>query len=265
MWRALKPLGLFFLFFFSVSPNDADLVYRAEGEDVILRPPPMTGAIQHIEWKHNNNNTAAEWSGNEVHCLGQFEGRCEVNTETGALTVKGLKLTDSGNYTPEINGEDFSKIELSVISRVAKPSVNMSCNIEMTNCNLTCEGNTADAEPITYKWFVDDVEGPSGQKFLLTEFFTEHSYRCLMMNPVSNETSESITNPVFICGKPFIEQERNWPVSILVPVAVVGLIFLLIVILFAVFIYKHIRERRQGAQYGTLEKDTEWEKEIEKV
>ncbi|XP_041638442.1 uncharacterized protein LOC121506670 [Cheilinus undulatus] len=264
MWRALKPLGLFYVFllFLSVSPNDAEIVYKATGEDVVLSLPLVESPIQRVQWKHNGD-IAAEMDGNEGHCLLQFKGRCEVNTDTGALTIKGLTVGDSGIYTPEINGEDFSKIELSVISRVAKPSVIKSCSPEMTYCNLTCEGNTADAEPVTYTWLVDDVEGPSGQKFLLTEFFTEHSYRCLMMNPVSNETSESVTNPVLIiCKFPFIERGRDWLIPILVPV---GIVLVVVIVVAAFFINKHIRGKKQRPQYSTLEKDTEWEKENEKV
>ncbi|XP_041638433.1 uncharacterized protein LOC121506664 [Cheilinus undulatus] len=214
------------------------LVYGAKGDDMILGPPPMNDTIQSIVWKHKAN-IAADWyeAGNEFMCHGQFIGRCEVNTDTGALTIKGMMLKDIGIYTPEINCKDYNKIQLSVISRVTKPSVGKSCNTKNTLCRLTCEGNTADAEPITYKWLYDNKEdGPSVQKILLTEYLKEDHFRCIMMNPVSNGTSESITNPL-------IKQEQDWLISILVPVVVV--VVLVVVILFAVFIYKHIREKRR--------------------
>ncbi|XP_041637814.1 V-set and immunoglobulin domain-containing protein 1-like isoform X2 [Cheilinus undulatus] len=194
MLHAHQKLGLFFLLL-SLSLSLADPVYMAIGGDAVLRPPPMDLPIKSIEWKHNED-IAADWHGNEFECFGQFKGRCEVNPGTGALTIKGLKLTDSGIYTPEINFKVFNKIELSVVSRVAKPSVKTSCNPENTDCNLACEGNTADAEPVTYKWFLDGRDGPSEKVLAITKDTKENSFRCMMKNPVSNETSESITNPI---------------------------------------------------------------------
>ncbi|XP_041637812.1 uncharacterized protein LOC121506196 [Cheilinus undulatus] len=196
MWRALKQLGLFYVFllFFSVSPNDAEIVYKATGEDVVLSLPLVESPIQRVQWKHNGD-IAAEMYGKEVQCLLQFKGRCEVNTDSGVLTVKELYLNDSGIYTPEINGRVFSKAQLSVISRVAKPSVKTSCNTEMAYCRLTCEGNTTNAKPVIREWFLDGRDGPSQDDLIITEDTKENSFRCMMMNPVSNETSESVTNP----------------------------------------------------------------------
>ncbi|XP_041637366.1 carcinoembryonic antigen-related cell adhesion molecule 5-like [Cheilinus undulatus] len=224
---------------FIKDPNNKQtvLVYGAKGEDVIIRPPPMNDTIQRIEWKHNES-IAAGWYGDEFECLNQFEGRCEVNTKTGALTIKGLKQTDNGIYTLKISGKVTNKTELSVISRVAKPSVVKSCNPDMTSCNLTCEGNTAEAEPVTYTWFIDGRDGPSNVVLIITKDSKEYSFRCLMMNPVSNETSESIKNPIIT------KEEQDRLISILVPVIVV--VVLVVIVVAAVFIYNHIRGRRQG-------------------
>ncbi|XP_041638441.1 uncharacterized protein LOC121506668 isoform X2 [Cheilinus undulatus] len=242
MPHALQELGLFLLFL-SFSPSLFDQIYMAIGGDAVLRPPPMDLPIKNIEWKYNED-IAADWHGNEFECFGQFKGRCEVNTDTGELTIKELNLNDSGIYTPEINYKVSSKTQLSVISRVAKPSVETSCNTEMTNCDVTCEGNTAEAEPITYTWFIDGEHGPSNEELIITKDSKEYSFRCLMMNPVSNETSESITNPI-------IKQEQERLISILVPVVVV---IVLVLIGVAVFF---IRERRRRAQYK------KWQREID--
>ncbi|XP_041637820.1 lymphocyte function-associated antigen 3-like [Cheilinus undulatus] len=240
MPHALQKLGLFFLVL-SFSPSLADPVYMAIGGDAVLRPPPMDLPIKNIEWKHNED-IAADWHGNEFECFGQFKGRCEVNSDTGALTIKGLNLNDSGIYTPEINGRVPYKIELSVITRIAKPSVKSSCNNEKTYCLLICEGNDANAKPVVYRWFVDGKHGSSYKERNITKDTKGDSFRCLMMNPVSNETSESVTNPL-------TEQELSWPDTILVPVVIV-----LVVILFAAFIYKVIRGRRRKALLGRMQR-----------
>ncbi|XP_041638434.1 uncharacterized protein LOC121506665 [Cheilinus undulatus] len=213
-------------------------IYGAKGEDVILRPPPMTDTIRRIEWKHNEN-IAAGWYGDEFECLGQFEGRCEVNTDSGALTIKELNLNDNGIYTPEINGKNSSKTHLSIISHVAKPSVETFCNTERTSCDLKCEGNTAEAEPITYTWFIDGRDGSSDKVLTIKKDTKEYSFRCLMMNPVSNETSESIKNPVIM------KQEQDRLISILVPAVIVVVV---VIVVAAFFICKHIRKRRQRAK-----------------
>ncbi|XP_041637811.1 uncharacterized protein LOC121506194 isoform X2 [Cheilinus undulatus] len=246
MPHMLQELGLFFLFL-SFSPSLSDQIYMAIGGDAVLSPPPMDLPIQSIEWKHNEN-IAADWYGNEFECFGQFEGHCEVNTDTGELTIKDLNLNDNGIYTPEINYKVSSKTQLSVISRVAKPSVKTSCNTEMTNCDVTCEGNTAEAEPITYTWFIDGNRGPSNVVLIIKKDSKEYSFRCLMMNPVSSETSESITNPIIM------KQEQERLISILVPVVVV--IVLVVIIVVAVFF---IRERRRRARYKKwLREQYEW-------
>ncbi|XP_041637767.1 uncharacterized protein LOC121506177 isoform X3 [Cheilinus undulatus] len=229
----------------------AVLVYGAKDEDMILRPPPMTDIIKGIEWKHNGN-IAAGWYGDKFECLNQFEGRCEVNTETGALTIKELKLTDNGIYTPEINSKVYNKIELSVISRVAKPSVVKFCNTEMTRCSLTCEGNTADTEPITYKWLLDDVDGPSDKVLTITEDTKEYSFRCLMMNPVINETSESVTNPIII------KQERN-RLALIIGLVVGAIV--LVVIVVAVFFIREKRRKSKKQIIELTERDEEGEEE----
>lgn len=141
-------------------------------------------------WIHNNNfyfsyifftNTGTM----DVWCLYMFVDRGVLNTSTGALTIKGLARDDSGSYTPEINDKVKATKELRVIcewrktwmksgertgmvwlsllvfslslsARVSKPSLSRQCDAENKYCVFTCEGNTTDAEPITFRWRASD-------------------------------------------------------------------------------------------------------------
>uniref|UniRef100_A0A3Q3ETH2 Ig-like domain-containing protein n=1 Tax=Labrus bergylta TaxID=56723 RepID=A0A3Q3ETH2_9LABR len=148
-----------------------ETVYGAEGGDIVLTPPLQSPSppITSIQWKHGED-IIAEWYQGLVLFNGlMIIGRCKLNRSTGALTITGLTKTDSGICKPEINNKYPDSTHLIVISRVPKPSVSKSCNTEMTACNLTCEGNTIESEPVDCKWLLDEAEGPSGKVLTITK------------------------------------------------------------------------------------------------
>ncbi|KAM3585519.1 uncharacterized protein V6R79_019645 [Siganus canaliculatus] len=69
-----------------------------------------------VKWKHNGS-TAAEWYGKKVFFRKQFEGRCELNTRTGELTINHLTLSHSGSYSVDINGKENNTVQLQVTSK----------------------------------------------------------------------------------------------------------------------------------------------------
>ncbi|XP_060888236.1 uncharacterized protein LOC132959335 isoform X2 [Labrus mixtus] len=247
---------VFSLFLLWISPPvDAleRIVYGAEGDDVVLTPPLGSPAITSIQWTHGED-IVAEWYqvyGTETYCLTKFEGRCKLNLLTGALTVTGLTKTDSGICKPEINNKYPDPTRLIVISRVPKPAVSKSCNTEMTACNLTCEGNTTQSEPVDCKWFLDDAEGPSGKVLTITKEMKELNYHCIFVNPVGNKSSDIMTNPLL---KAENVQLVTWPVAVAVAVAVAtaaGVI--LVLVLIGYLIYKCRTDRRSYTLTSTKE------------
>ncbi|XP_045076298.1 uncharacterized protein LOC121558087, partial [Coregonus clupeaformis] len=137
-------------------------LYHKVGGEVLLKPDKSTvpGSIISILWKHGKNKVA-EWEqdfgGLEIYAA--FKGRTALNQATGELRISGLTKTDSGMYSVEFNDKQLDKTyKLSVIKEVPKPTITSSCNTNKTSCTLTCEGDTTDAEPVTYSWKVGEGE-----------------------------------------------------------------------------------------------------------
>ncbi|XP_024299511.1 SLAM family member 8 [Oncorhynchus tshawytscha] len=130
-------------------------LYRKVGGELVLTPDKstVTDPITSILWKHGKNKVA-EWDkdfgGLDIYAA--FKERTTLDQTTGELRISGLKKTDSGDYSVEFNSKLLDQTyKLFVIKAVPKPKITSSCNPDKT-CNLTCEGNTTDAEPVTYSW-----------------------------------------------------------------------------------------------------------------
>uniref|UniRef100_A0A4W5Q131 Ig-like domain-containing protein n=1 Tax=Hucho hucho TaxID=62062 RepID=A0A4W5Q131_9TELE len=108
------------------------------------------------------------------------------------------RKTDSGVYSVEFNGKPLKTFTLSVIKVVPKPAITSSCNPDKTSCTLTCEGNTTDAEPVTYRWKLGEGawEVSGQQKIVSRNDNTNISYTCQLKNPVS-EASEDFDKDLF--------------------------------------------------------------------
>ncbi|XP_031648612.1 uncharacterized protein LOC109880655 [Oncorhynchus kisutch] len=133
-------------------------LYRKVGGELVLTPDKSTvpDSITSILWKHGKNKLA-EWDqafgGLDIY--GAFKERTTLNQTTGELRISGLKKTDSGDYSVEFNSKLLDQTyKLFVIKAVPKPTITSSCNPDKTSCTLTCEGDTTDAEPVTYSWKV---------------------------------------------------------------------------------------------------------------
>ncbi|KAK6325430.1 hypothetical protein J4Q44_G00047720 [Coregonus suidteri] len=135
-------------------------LYHKVGGELVLKPDKSTvpGPNPSILWKHGKNKVA-EWDkdfgGLDIYA--SFKGRTTLNQATGELRISDLTKTDSGVYSVEFNSKLLDKTyKLSVIKAVPKPTITSSCNSNKTSCTLTCEGDTTDAEPVTYSWKVGE-------------------------------------------------------------------------------------------------------------
>uniref|UniRef100_A0AAQ4NVG8 Ig-like domain-containing protein n=1 Tax=Gasterosteus aculeatus aculeatus TaxID=481459 RepID=A0AAQ4NVG8_GASAC len=197
------------------------LVYKAVGDTVVLTAVSQEKHITSIQWKQVPD-IAAEWSGGLTTYYSHFKGRSALDVSTGALTITGVTADHSGTYTAEINYNIANSLELLVISSVSKPNISTWCDPEMTSCNLTCEGDTTGAKPVTFSWRLPGGFVNSTKVLTITMDKTETSYSCIVENPVSREESAAIPDP--------FPQKRNrmWILLCIIPLAaVIGIVIVI--------------------------------------
>ncbi|XP_035854515.1 carcinoembryonic antigen-related cell adhesion molecule 7-like isoform X2 [Sander lucioperca] len=207
-----------------VSADSEIPLYKKVGDDVVLKPGTTSGTITNIMWKHGPN-IAIQWDGTEF----DYYLRSRLNITNGEMTITGLTRTHSGLYTPEINDVTKNATHLIVIAPVPKPTVGKSnCGAEKTSCILTCEGNTTDAEPVTYRWKSDSDVTSSSKEQLINKGNSSSikEFRCELENPVSQMSSDPISNP-FI-SKPSPKEEPNVSKGLIVFVALLFVVLLLV-------------------------------------
>ncbi|KAM9396522.1 uncharacterized protein ACWYII_032349 isoform 2-T2 [Salvelinus alpinus] len=179
----------------------SEYLYHKVGGELVLTPDKSTvpDPITSILWKHGKNKVAEWYKDYGLDIYGAFKERTTLDQTTGELRISGLMKTDSGGYSVEVNSKLLDKTyKLSVIKAVPKPTITSSCNANLTSCTLTCEGNTTDAEPVTYSW--KEEEGPwvvGGKLLIVSKSDTGNStnsykYICKLNNSVSGEVSEPV-------------------------------------------------------------------------
>ncbi|XP_071186108.1 SLAM family member 7-like [Salvelinus alpinus] len=198
----LTLIGLCFWLYLAQKFVSGEDLYHQVGGELVLTPNTSTvpHSITSILWKHGRNKVA-EWDKDfgGLDIYGAFKERTTLDQTTGELRISGLMKTDSGVYSVEFNSKQLDKTyKLSVIKAVPKPTITSSCNANKTSCTLTCEGNTTDAEPVTYSWKV----GEGAWKVLDKQMNVSKSdsgksangykYTCKLNNTVSEEVSEPV-------------------------------------------------------------------------
>ncbi|KAK6274347.1 hypothetical protein J4Q44_G00392510 [Coregonus suidteri] len=207
----------------------AQQLNRKVGVDLVLMPDKSTipDSITGILWKHEKNKLA-EWDkdfGLDIYAA--FKNRTTLDLTTGELRISGLTKTDSGVYSVEFNSKLLDKTyTLSVIKAVPKPTITSSCNSDKTSCTLTCEGDTTDAEPVTYSWKAGEGawEVSGQQKIVSRNDSTKIIYTCQLKNPVS-EASEDFDKDLFGTGG-WLTKARLFGISLFVLAVAVVLLFI---------------------------------------
>ncbi|XP_064875005.1 carcinoembryonic antigen-related cell adhesion molecule 1-like isoform X3 [Oncorhynchus nerka] len=177
-----------------------DDLYHEVGGELVLTPDKSTvpDPITSVLWKHGKNKVA-EWDKDfgGLDIYGAFKERTTLDQTTGELRISGLKKTDSGVYSVEFNSKLLDQTyTLSVFKAVPKPTITSSCNPDKISCNLTCEGDTTDAEPVTYSWKVGEGAWEDLDKQINVnksdtgKSTNSYKYICKMKNSVSGEVSE---------------------------------------------------------------------------
>lgn len=193
---------------------------------VLPSPAPITTIV----WKREPN-IVAEWSDGAYRSYRSFENRTTVDITTGLLEVSAATAADSGQYEVEVNGQLQDTVYLvTVIQRVPKPRVwvqPVSCGPSSPQCQLNCEGATDGAEPVTYSWNWGEGWNQSEKVLVITNTWAKFpQFSCRMKNGINSEDSDPKGNPFF--------QEPSSSVPL---PAILGIVFLVLVVLVGVVIY----------------------------
>ncbi|XP_045061548.1 uncharacterized protein LOC121558595 isoform X9 [Coregonus clupeaformis] len=223
-----------------------DDLYHKVGGEVLLKPDKSTvpGPMPNILWK-NGENKVAEWDkdfGLDIYDV--FKERTTLDLTTGELKIIGLTKTDSGVYSVEFNGKLLDNTyKLSVIKAVPKPTITSSCNSNKTSCTLTCEGDTTDAEPVTYSWKVGEGAWEISVK-QMNVFKSDtgnsnngYKYICKLNNAVSGEGE--VSEPV---GEVFVSE----PSEVGVGAVVAGVVVVILVLVAVVIIVWLVWKKKKG-------------------
>ncbi|XP_045061541.1 uncharacterized protein LOC121558595 isoform X2 [Coregonus clupeaformis] len=221
-------------------------LYHKVGGEVLLKPDKSTvpGPMPNILWK-NGENKVAEWDkdfGLDIYDV--FKERTTLDLTTGELKIIGLTKTDSGVYSVEFNGKLLDNTyKLSVIKAVPKPTITSSCNSNKTSCTLTCEGDTTDAEPVTYSWKVGEGAWEISVK-QMNVFKSDtgnsnngYKYICKLNNAVSGEGE--VSEPV---GEVFVSE----PSEVGVGAVVAGVVVVILVLVAVVIIVWLVWKKKKG-------------------
>ncbi|CAL8369667.1 unnamed protein product [Arctogadus glacialis] len=177
------------------------LQYGRRGSETTL-VPQIRGAPDVILWKQSFRNVV-EFDGSEESVQETFRDRVVLDWHTASLTIKDLRLADSGPYELEAtinNKKYYSQHEVVVIEKVATPTISCLINGTVgggvggesdpprTRGVLRC---SAEGPPslITYAWTpLDGVATKgAGLTVALAGEQDDTVYTCLASNPVSQE------------------------------------------------------------------------------
>ncbi|XP_014854404.1 PREDICTED: T-lymphocyte surface antigen Ly-9-like isoform X2 [Poecilia mexicana] len=186
----------------SVSSATEETINAKVGDEVTLKPKEgsVTEAIKSINWKVGLD-LAVEYDEGHFKFFREFEGRSNLNNQTGELTITNVTFQFKNDYKTELNGKTmYHTIHLNVFAPVPVPTIaRSSCPEDSSTCTLTCEGSTTDeTEPVQYIWMADNIEVPGSTDKTYTvknDSSGVREFSCKMKNPVSEERSKPFSNP----------------------------------------------------------------------
>ncbi|XP_058865286.1 carcinoembryonic antigen-related cell adhesion molecule 1-like isoform X1 [Acipenser ruthenus] len=178
------------------------------GEDVQLKINPPV-AVFSVSWYFGSTGVViVTWNGISETVSIPYQGRVELNKNTGTLTLKNVSRSDSGDYVyqavstatgsaVQYNGN----IALTVYQPVSQPTVrsNVTDPVEFNDTvSLTC---TASGSAVFYRWFNGSSVVSDSERIHLSDDnktltiprvlrSDDGTLYCYAFNPVSNSTSE---------------------------------------------------------------------------
>ncbi|KAM4016357.1 cell adhesion molecule CEACAM1-like isoform 2-T3 [Anomaloglossus baeobatrachus] len=178
------------------------------GKPVLFNANVAVGSS--VQWIYNN--APVYTVSPTFRCLNQFVGRCS-SYENGSLSINNVSYADEGIYAlsvipPESSTTTNTNYELKVYAPLSAPvlrSVTSSPLVNGTNVTLQCDAGGQNVTSYTFyrdgqKIICSDRVICRGSFLDLTPIFQNDggSYTCTIQNPVSTNTSDSLSLTVYV-------------------------------------------------------------------
>ncbi|XP_046887375.1 uncharacterized protein LOC124474950 isoform X2 [Hypomesus transpacificus] len=211
----------------TVKATESNTIYLKVGDQLAL-PGGINTPVQHILWKLNANKVV-EWDPFfKTTVYGEFKNRTTLDIATGHISIRDVRISDSGIFYFEFNHTQHKSIKISVINEVPTPRINSICDTHMTSCSLTCEGDIAEAGTVTYSWKADEAKLEVSDKTHIHENKNTEAFTCMMENSVSQMESAPHRNTLYS------------PVPVLTAKTLIGIsIFVLLITAIIVLVFMH--------------------------
>ncbi|XP_034042443.1 uncharacterized protein LOC117524733 isoform X2 [Thalassophryne amazonica] len=208
--------------------------YKLKGKEAILIPPYF-GRPENILWKHDGNKVV-EFTGSVEDVYSPYENRITLDWESAELSIKDLRLNDSGVYELEVDDGNMlkhSSHKLMVIDRVSKLTITCKLNdsnrstISEKQAVLVCSAETGPFPfLLNFEWrSVGKVQPGPELMIPLGEKHNEDVYNCSVSNPLSEDTATFTAKNCY----------PNKDTSVLWLIPVIIAIFIVLVVLVLVF------------------------------
>ncbi|KAL1251547.1 hypothetical protein QQF64_019343 [Cirrhinus molitorella] len=181
------------------------IVSVMEGDSVTLHTDIIVSKVpryymSHIEWTFGPEQTyiaRVRWRNEETfryYYDDRFRDRLQVDNQTGSLTIRNIRTTESGLYqmyclftTESFNVTVYAHLPVPVITRSESPSV--------SKCVFLC--SVLNVSDVILSWYkgnsllssisVSDLS-ISLSLPLEVEYEDKNAYSCVLSNPISNQT-----------------------------------------------------------------------------
>ncbi|XP_028427676.1 T-cell surface antigen CD2 [Perca flavescens] len=212
-----------------------------KGKDFTVPLSSKLEPYHQLKWRHNNTVIVVRRTAN-VFVVGN---NTDVS-KNGSLLLKNLKDSDNGIYTAELFTSDGTKtgepksIKLCIFDHVLKPKVMKDCSLPFVT--FTCQ---VTAKDLKFAWLQNKnvLEKEITQTLKRKAEEVENDFfQCKVSNPVSSETSDSVT------------QESCYTRNSIIPEKLFGIntwvfvgagIGIIVVLIFAVIVYCACRKRKK--------------------
>ncbi|XP_059399646.1 SLAM family member 9-like [Carassius carassius] len=205
---------LIFFCFWRLVDTDGMKMSVMEGDSVTLQTDATDiprKNIRYIQWRFGPEKALVVIQFNkeapDVNYFNteRFRGRLQIDSQTGSLTIRNIRTTDSGLYQLQMikylpfyfNVTVYARLPIPVITRDSSncSSSSSSSSSSQQNCSLVC--SVVNVGHVTLSWYkgnsllssisVSDLS-ISLSLPLEVEYQDKNSYSCVLNNPISNQT-----------------------------------------------------------------------------